>query len=133
MTAAELDIGDDELVSRRETVYFILNTHNRLVKIGYTTDVARRLIDLQTASGYRLQLILRFIASRAVERAIHEFLSSERMVGEWFRMSEKTEKLVDELGDFLSSEDDDLEPWQHEVTVEDLQRIVSDPSYGAIA
>ena len=127
MSATVLDIGDDVPVG---LVYFIANQQARLVKIGFTTHIGKRFADLQTASGAKLSLVRHFRAGRDVEKEIHRFLSSERTVGEWFTLSEKTEDLMDEIADFINSEDDDLDEREHTVTVSDFRKIVSSPSYG---
>lgn len=60
-----------------------------LVKIGYSLEPKRRLIDLENGSGMKggLDMILSFPAKPTVERALHAKFKAERLFGEWFRLS----------------------------------------------
>lgn len=60
-----------------------------LVKIGYSVDPKRRLAELSDGSGMTggLDMLLNFPAKPAIERALHAKFKSERLFGEWFRLS----------------------------------------------
>jgi hypothetical protein len=65
------------------------------IKIGRTSDVEKRIANLQCASPYRLELVC--VADGDIEKRAHEHLEREgchRGVGEWF---EDTRKVRDEL------------------------------------
>lgn len=125
-----VDIGDDD--PARSFVYFISNTSANLVKVGFSKNIGKRFIDLQTSAGAKLHLSLYFGGDRATEKAIHQFLASERTYGEWFDASEKTLTLLDEIADFLAKEDDDREYWDHVVTADDIGSIVTAEDYGGM-
>lgn len=67
-------------------VYFVGAQSTGPVKIGFTTDrtVSSRLSQLQTGSHEELVVLGKVDASPAVERAIHNLLSSHVVRGEWF-------------------------------------------------
>lgn len=67
-------------------VYFIKS--GDLVKIGYTTNVDRRLRGLQTGSPHKLEILLTHPGSRRDEQLCHEQFAHLRVQGEWFRYSD---------------------------------------------
>lgn len=82
-------------------VYFILVlSGDPFVKIGYTLDrfMDRRMSSMQTASPYEL-VLMGVIRSRTVgilpaqlEQEIHDDLKADRIRGEWFEITERTDK-----------------------------------------
>lgn len=73
---------------RRGMVYFIQAYENGAIKIGYTTNLDRRLAALQTATGRPLTLLGTRTGSTQDERALHRKFAEARLDGEWFRASE---------------------------------------------
>lgn len=67
-----------------EYVYFVQAGDQPEIKIGYTTDVGRRLASLQTGNGKRLRLLVLLPGSQRLEVAYHRLLAQDRTVGEWF-------------------------------------------------
>lgn len=58
------------------------------VKIGFTTDLALRVRNLQPGSPYRLELLaFRRGAAMSDERAYHRTFRRHRVEGEWFRLA----------------------------------------------
>lgn len=55
------------------------------VKIGYTTNLKRRLSDLRGASPSKLRLLLSLPGSLEDEHGLHERFADYRLRGEWFR------------------------------------------------
>lgn len=71
------------------------------VKIGFTTDVEKRLRQLQTASPAPLKVVARVIGTRAIEAFFHRMFAHRRVGGEWFRLrsddiAEATVRLYEE-------------------------------------
>jgi hypothetical protein len=69
-----------------EYIYVIAGAAG-LVKIGRSKDPAKRLVDLQGASGIRLMLAYVSDGTKRaadMERAAHRRLHAERRIGEWF-------------------------------------------------
>lgn len=123
-----VDIGDDEPV-RREFVYFIES--DDAIKIGYSTDMYKRLADLRTGSNGHLSLIDYALAARPIERELHRILASERLTGEWFKATDKTMDLVYLISDFLETFDDNDGDTDgrdtHILTLEELADIQARP------
>lgn len=67
-------------------VYFVGAAESGPVKVGFTTDrtVESRLAQLQTGSHEKLVVLGAVDAGPAVERAIHNVLSTHLVRGEWF-------------------------------------------------
>jgi hypothetical protein len=68
----------------KSEVYFIQNEQANMIKIGFSTDVNRRLDSLQTASPHPLQLMLSVPGSLQDEHSLHRLFDSCRGHGEWF-------------------------------------------------
>lgn len=85
-------------------VYFIGAAESGPVKIGFTTDksVESRLAQLQTGSHEKLFVLGAVDAGPAVERAIHNVLSTHLVRGEWFER-EPALALFARLNDTTSS------------------------------
>lgn len=130
------EIGDDEPITLAEAcrgrVYFITARASATVKVGYSTNVRKRLIDLQTSASVKLRMEFSCAGDRELERALHAFLKPYRVSGEWFRYGPHIHDLIDEMCDFRSvkADDIDMEEWGVPISAEDLQKIVSDPHYG---
>ncbi len=63
-------------------VYFILVDDR--IKIGYSTDVEKRVATLQTASGSRFETVTYRKGGRAMEARYHRRWADQRLSGEWF-------------------------------------------------
>lgn len=70
-----------------ECVYFIHAEGTDLVKVGYTSDLARRFDQLQTACPHRLELLGIEQGPRSREKYYHDCLKPYRYRGEWFRLT----------------------------------------------
>lgn len=86
--------GSVEVVSRR-WVYFIGDGAGH-VKIGFTTNVGARLVELQTGNAFPLRVLATFQGSCEIEHALHARFAEHRVRNEWFR-------LVPEIVDFIES------------------------------
>ncbi len=69
---------------RQARVYFLLNRHSNLLKIGFSQDVERRVKDLQFASGQDLVLLRTEPGARSEEKSLHIRFQHLRVKGEWF-------------------------------------------------
>ena len=77
-------------------VYFIENTENNSIKIGYTAkSVKSRLSQLQTGSSARLEVIKVINGDLSLETALHRKFSEYRLNGEWF--SKEIKSKLDEI------------------------------------
>lgn len=94
-TKAEMESQADKLIdefrsSRRVSpgakpcVYFI-RAGAGPIKIGFTTDIKRRLPGLQTSTPKRLRVLAVMPGRIGLERAMHQRFQEHRIAGEWFR------------------------------------------------
>lgn len=69
-----------------DNLYIIQSDKTGVVKVGRSGKVGRRLRELQTASSYKLRVILELEGMGYREREFHEIMSRERArgTGEWF-------------------------------------------------
>jgi hypothetical protein len=73
--------------SLKSFVYFARDSDGR-IKIGVTTDVERRLGELQRAIKGPVELLGVIDGDRGTEAALHALLASDRLEGEWFKPSD---------------------------------------------
>ncbi len=78
-----------------EAVYFVECAG--LIKIGYSGDLNRRLIDLQNMSGAPIELIGAILGTFKTERELHVRFDVDRQHGEWFTPSEGLRRGIAEL------------------------------------
>lgn len=71
--------------SRTGLIYFIEADGLDAIKIGFTTDIGKRLADLKTALPVQLRLIGSVVGPASLEQSIHKSLKEHRITGEWFR------------------------------------------------
>lgn len=56
-----------------------------VVKLGWTSDLAKRIRDLRALHPHELELVAAFPGPRELERCLHERLERWRTRGEWYR------------------------------------------------
>ena len=79
-------------------IYFIQNTTDQLIKIGYAkTSVNDRMKTLQCGNPSKLVLLLAMDGDLHYEAACHKLFKSLRVRGEWFRPGKKLMDRIDEL------------------------------------
>ena len=74
-------------IPRRSHIYFILDRTANAIKIGYSTNVAARLTDLQTSSSTKLELLGSKPGTRQSEFQLHYRFRHSRLSGEWFTVT----------------------------------------------
>lgn len=80
---------------RATRVYFI--RLNDVIKIGVTSDLRERMIDLMNDSPYKIEL-LRFVrGDRELERSYHLKFGRLRVRGEWFRAEQDLLDFIETL------------------------------------
>lgn len=72
--------------------YFIEAIGQNLVKIGVAHNVERRLAQLQTACPFDLQILCAI--EDDYEELLHTVFESERVRGEWFRLSVRIREFI---------------------------------------
>lgn len=78
-------------------VYFVRNTHDGSIKIGYSANPEARLRQLQTSSAHRLELIGSIPGEMDAESLLHGLLPMHRLEGEWFRPDAQVVGLINLL------------------------------------
>lgn len=74
-------------VSQSGWAYAIADSDRRLVKIGTSVDVSRRLRSMQTSSPRELEILWQAEGGAALEAHLHESFAARRVRGEWFDFS----------------------------------------------
>ena len=80
-------------------VYFVRNSDNDVIKIGFASNLGARIASLQTGNPELLVLVMSLLGSREEEKQIHERFSSKRLRGEWFSLDAELEEFLDDLID----------------------------------
>lgn len=124
-----MDIEDDEPISRGR-VYFIVARKAGTVKVGFSANLRKRMIDLQTSASEPLAMAFSCAGDRELERALHAFLAPHVVSGEWFRYGAHIHDLIDEMCDFLSEKAGDADEFGVPITAAELRRVVTSPTYG---
>jgi len=98
MSALDLLLQD----GAKSFVYILQMEASRHVKVGIGADPRERMRNLQVGNPETLTLIAVVPGTRETERMLHTYLDVDRMQGEWFRWSERTESLIE----FIASHPD---------------------------
>ena len=78
-------------------LYIIKAVGTGLVKIGFSTNVPKRLKSLQTASPYRLEVLATWAGTDADEKALHLKFAEYRKTGEWFKAGDWLNRLLEDV------------------------------------
>jgi hypothetical protein len=80
-------------------IYFIqIVNKDKFIKIGYSSNVYARLMDLQVGNPYELVLLATMAGEYEVEDAIHEKFAKYRVRGEWFEPHNKILRYISKNG-----------------------------------
>ncbi|WP_406469526.1 GIY-YIG nuclease family protein [Streptomyces hirsutus] len=85
-------------------VYAIGTSDARMVKIGYTTNLERRLSQIQVGCPLLLEVLWWTEAGPSFEEALHRIFAAQRLRGEWFELGPERLSMFDALHDELYSE-----------------------------
>lgn len=89
------DQKDTVLCEYGVVTYFIRGSVTRLIKIGKTESVGRRLGELNTASGEGLELL--GWTNRITEDEAHELFRAQRRRNEWFAETPELLAFIDQV------------------------------------
>lgn len=81
-------------------VYFVGNETGS-VKIGWTTDLRRRMAQLRTGTPGALQVLAWTPGGEVLERHFHSAFKHARLAREWFRRTPEIDALIAELATHL--------------------------------
>lgn len=76
-------------------IIYFLRRRNR-VKIGFATNLVRRISELNTGSDEPLELLLALRAHPQAERKVHRRFAAYRCQGEWFRFEGELKAWIEE-------------------------------------
>lgn len=79
------------------SIYVIKATGTNLVKLGFSTNVPKRLKSLQTACPYDLEVLATWPGIKANEKALHLKFAQYRRSGEWFEVGDWLPVLLREI------------------------------------
>ena len=85
-------------------VYAIGTSDALLVKIGYTTDLERRLSQIQVGCPLPLEILWWTEAGPGFEESLHRIFAKQRLRGEWFELGPERLSMFDALHEELYSE-----------------------------
>ena len=72
-----------ETAERQGMIYFVRT--RKAIKIGYATDLKKRLTQLQVGNSNPLKVMLTVPGSKEDEALLHHLLREHRIRGEWFK------------------------------------------------
>jgi hypothetical protein len=78
-------------------IYFIGNREQKVVKIGFSNDVTKRIKALQTSSPYELEVFKVMEGNTANEQYFHILFKAERLKGEWFKLTDELFKYIEDI------------------------------------
>jgi hypothetical protein len=78
-------------------LYFVLAEEVQRIHIATTSDVRRRIKELQAFSPCPLEVIKAVAGGSAKEAVIHEQFSAERLWAKWFTATEELREFIREL------------------------------------
>lgn len=79
------------------SVYFVRGAAGH-IKIGFSSDVPKRIEALQCSSPEPLELLATMPGNMAIERALHSRFERARVAGEWFRPTDELLSFIESLG-----------------------------------
>ena len=80
-----------------ERVYFLLDTVQKVVKIGVAANLEARFNNLQGGNVNPLRILVSVPGGRKLERQFHQRLTHLRLRGEWFKDCPELRKLIYEI------------------------------------
>lgn len=90
LNGSQTTAGERDLAFWRDSqyrgpfIYVLQALPSTPVKVGYATDVQRRIAVLQTGNPYRLRALYVIPADQRLEGWLHRYMRDSRLGGEWF-------------------------------------------------
>lgn len=79
----------DSIAAHRSSVVYIMQRDSDgAFKIGWSSDIARRLTELRVKGRCEVALVAAFPGGKTDENRLHARFESDRISGEWYRSSE---------------------------------------------
>jgi hypothetical protein len=108
-------------------IYAIHCPNKSEIKIGYAGNPVARLLQLQTGTTDRLDLLMTFIGGISEEKELHTLLSEYRVSGEWFIYNSAVLATLDKYykTNFPTPKDRGIEIAAEEVVLEKAYSLVN--------
>jgi len=84
--------------NRRSVVYFVERETDHAIKIGWSSDVARRIGELRKKEQCEIVLLAAIPGDKPEEQAVHARFANDAIADEWFRPSESLTTFISKLG-----------------------------------
>lgn len=84
--------------ARRAVVYFAERTRDNAIKIGWSSNVTRRLVELQNIERCDVELLAAVPGNKPDEQTLHSRFAEDRIANEWFAPSEALTTFIASLG-----------------------------------
>ena len=88
---------DFEAYEGQDCIYFVQAVQLKLIKIGFSSNVEKRVAALSTACPDELKILKVVRGGQEVEGQIHKKFSRDRVRGEWFNPSEDLLSYIESL------------------------------------
>lgn len=82
----------------RKAVVYLAQREDGAVKIGWSSDVVRRLRELRRDARMPVSLLACFPGDKPAELLLHERFAADRLDGEWYRPSDVLSSFIATLG-----------------------------------
>jgi predicted GIY-YIG superfamily endonuclease len=81
----------------RDAVVYIAQAASGLVKIGFTSDLHRRLTELRADAGCAVEYLITAPGNKRLEMLLHSQFADARERGEWFRCEGNLAHIIEAL------------------------------------
>lgn len=96
----------EEATGKDGIIYFVTNPDCETVKIGFSTNLARRMEVLQTGNHVKLLQYACFRMVPHAERVIHKLFAHERLINEWFKHTDELDQFIECIEDYTDENGD---------------------------
>ncbi len=81
-------------------IYIIQNPYTKLIKVGYTDNINRRMMQYASHAGHYMTLLAVFDGTMAQEAEIIAMMKPYRQLFDWFTLNPIIYKILDFLKDY---------------------------------
>ena len=86
------------LISKdEEYIYFAKIKNKEIIKIGYSINPKKRIIDMNTAMPLDIEILAVIKGSRKTEKWLHKLLQKYNIKGEWFEYNDSVKQIIKKI------------------------------------
>ena len=78
------------------------------IKIGFSDNLKTRLMDIQIALPYKINLLAVAKGDKQLEHLLHQEFAQDRIRGEWFRPTERLWALIEDIREKQHAHNEDI-------------------------